>query len=273
MLFEYSKTLVLAFLVVAATRNSEDLLAFLWSVVIGTGCLTYLAIFVLRVSAAHSSIARIAGGVGYDANDMLVVGLIGLVIALLVFQVTKSRGKIICVLVLLSIGMMIARSGSRGGFLGLVAVGGALLVMVKTLSVDKKLAMMAVLVLGLFVSAPEGYLAQMETILHPTKDYNYDATAGRVEIWKRGIKYMLSHPLTGIGVDDSGRNHCGCCRANQGGELYRRSLERGSQHARASGSGNGHPWIRAHADSDVPRDFRNVSHSPPPAEALEQGKR
>jgi hypothetical protein len=58
--------------------------------------------------------------------------------ALLVYQVTSARGKLICVMVLVSIGMMIARSGSRGGFLGLVAVGGAMFVMVRTVSLDKK---------------------------------------------------------------------------------------------------------------------------------------
>jgi O-antigen ligase len=201
-LTEYSKTLILAFLLVAAIRNASDLLAFVWAVVIGTGCLTYLAVFVFRVSGTQSGITRIAGGYAYDANDMCVIGVIGLVMALLAFQITSARGKLVCVMVLVSIGMMIARSGSRGGFLGLVAVGGAMFVMVRTVSLDKKLAVVALLGLGIFLSAPEGYMQQMETILHPTQDYNYDATSGRLEIWKRGMGYMLSRPLTGIGIDN-----------------------------------------------------------------------
>jgi len=201
-LTEYSKTLILAFLLVAAIRTAADLLAFVWAVVIGTGCLTFLAIFVFRVSGGQSGMARIASGYSYDANDMCVIGVIGLAMALLVFQVTSARGKLICVMVLLSIGMMIARSGSRGGFLGLVAVGGAMFVMVRTVSVDKKLGVIALLGLGVFLSAPQGYLQQMETILHPTHDYNYDSQSGRVEIWKRGMSYMFTHPATGIGIDN-----------------------------------------------------------------------
>jgi len=75
-------------------------------------------------------------------------------------------------------------------------------VMVRTVSLDKKLAVVGLLGLGLFLSAPEGYLQKMETILHPTQDYNYDSQSGRVEIWKRGIRYMFGHPLTGIGIDN-----------------------------------------------------------------------
>jgi len=202
LLSEYSKTLILAFLLVAAIRNASDLLAFVWAMVIGTGCLTYLAVFVFRASATQTGLVRIASGYAYDANDMCVIGIIGLVMALLVYQVTSAKGKFICVMVLVSIGMMIARSGSRGGFLGLVAVGAALFVMVRTVSLDKKLAVVGLLGLGLFLSAPEGYIQQMETILHPTQDYNYDSKSGRMEIWKRGMSYMFSHPITGIGIDN-----------------------------------------------------------------------
>jgi hypothetical protein len=74
LLSEYSKTLILAFLLVAAIRNASDLLAFVWAMVIGTGCLTYLAVFVFRVSGTQSGMVRIASGYSYDANDMCVIG-------------------------------------------------------------------------------------------------------------------------------------------------------------------------------------------------------
>ena len=42
----------------------------------------------------------------------------------------------------------------------------------------------------------------MDTILHPTQDYNWvgNAEGGRMSVWKRGIGYMVDHPLTGVGA-------------------------------------------------------------------------
>jgi len=200
---EYSKTLVLAFLVLAAIRNTRDLYTMVWAYVAGTACLAYLAIFVLRTTvAAGDTMARISGGFSFDANDMCVIAVIGLPFALLCFQLSTGAARVFTVMTMLAVGMLVARSGSRGGFLGLVVVGGALLVLVRGISVHRKLLTVGVLAMGVFLSAPEGYLAQMQTILHPSEDYNTTSPTGRVEIWKRGFTYMITHPIAGIGVNN-----------------------------------------------------------------------
>jgi len=201
-LTDYSKILILGFLIVVAIRNTNDLLTMIWGYVIATGCLAWLAIFVFRVKMERTGIERIAGGFTYDSNDMCVIGVVGIAMALLLFQTSKMRGKVTTIVIMLMIAMMIARSGSRGGFLGLLAVGGAMFVMVRTVSMDKKIAVAGVLGLGLFLAAPQGYVAQMKTILTPTEDYNYNSQTGRMELWKRGMGYMITHPATGIGVDN-----------------------------------------------------------------------
>jgi O-antigen ligase len=201
---EYSKTLLFAFLLIVAIRDANDLYTLFWAYVISCGFLTYLAIFVYHVSSGPGGhgIARISGGFSYDANDICVLFLIGLALTLLAFQTAQTKGKIFCLCVLLAMGMAIARSGSRGGFLGLVAVGAALLVTVKSISFDKKIMAVVLLGVGIIVMAPVGYWDQMRTILSPKQDYNYTSETGRVEIAKRGIEYMLTHPLTGIGVNN-----------------------------------------------------------------------
>ena len=42
----------------------------------------------------------------------------------------------------------------------------------------------------------------MNTLVHPTKDYNWAGNdeRGRMSVWKRGIGYMLDHPITGLGA-------------------------------------------------------------------------
>jgi O-antigen ligase len=45
----------------------------------------------------------------------------------------------------------------------------------------------------------------METILRPTEDYNWTVPGGRKEIWLRGLGYMKSYPLFGLGIGNFGR--------------------------------------------------------------------
>jgi len=59
--------------------------------------------------------------------------------------------------------------------------------------------------LVLLVAAPHGYWRQMKTILSPTEDYNWTQRDGRKQIAKRGIQYMLTYPLAGVGINNFSR--------------------------------------------------------------------
>jgi O-antigen ligase len=48
--------------------------------------------------------------------------------------------------------------------------------------------------------APHQGLVERFSTLSGEQDYNFNARDGRIEIWKRGIGMMLSHPGLGIGV-------------------------------------------------------------------------
>jgi hypothetical protein len=100
-----------------------------WAFVVAAGCLAYLSLFVFKMKAARGDdFVRIQNGYTYDSNDIGVVALIGVCLALLTYQVAKSRGKLVSVIILAGLAMTIARTGSRGAFVGLVAVGGAMTV-------------------------------------------------------------------------------------------------------------------------------------------------
>jgi len=106
------------------------------------------------------------------------------------------------------IGATVARSGSRGGFVGLMAVGGALLVMTGGVSIFRKVFVIAVAVTGLVLWAPEGYWKQMQTIRDPKADYNYNALDGRRNIGLRGIQYMKDNPIFGVGISNFQKAEC-----------------------------------------------------------------
>jgi O-antigen ligase len=42
----------------------------------------------------------------------------------------------------------------------------------------------------------------MQTIIHPKQDYNLTSEGGRMKIWKRGLGYMVDHPVFGVGMSN-----------------------------------------------------------------------
>ena len=202
-LFEYSKVIVLAFLLVLAIRNTRDLLVFIWAYVVSAGVLSWLSIFVFRMSRpSNDGLARILNGYTYDANDIGVVILIGLALSLLTYQASGKTGRLVSATIMVGIGITLAKTGSRGAFIGAIATGMGVLFLLKAVSLPRRLAYVLVPAVALSVAAPPGYWTQMLTILSPKQDYNWTSPTGRRELFKHGMAYMWSYPLTGIGVDN-----------------------------------------------------------------------
>lgn len=200
---DYSKTLILCFLLMATIKGAQELYLYIWGYVIATGLLVWMSLFVFGMSKAGSNdIMRLSGGYKYDANDIAVVVLVGLGLSLLTFQTSKLRGKIVSLVILVGIGVTIAKTGSRGGFVGLMAEGLALLVCLHSVSIVKRVIFMGVTAGALALAAPPGYWQQMATIFSPKKDYNWDSYSGRRQLAKRGMGYMMMYPLFGIGVNN-----------------------------------------------------------------------
>jgi O-antigen ligase len=129
------------------------------------------------------------------------------VMPIAVYFITK-RGRalprLLALGALVSFIVGLVRSGSRGGFLAFLAVGVFLLVKHKGIPVRLRVGsiVLAVVVMSAFGTAQ--YWKLMRSILSPETDYNWSGNSdrGRIEIWKRGVGYMLTHPLTGVGPND-----------------------------------------------------------------------
>lgn len=203
---EYSKTLIFGFLVVAAIRHVRDLYTMVWSYVIACAFLAWLSIFVYKMKIAKGDdFARIQTGYSYDSNDLGLVVLIGMVFSIMMLQVGSQKGKLFNLAMLASIGVTIAKTGSRGTLLGLATVVAVLLVLLENVSSAKKLGLVGIVSLGLVFAAPAGYWDQMLTIFAPADDYNLTSTTGRWQVWKRGMTYLGLNPITGIGIDNFSR--------------------------------------------------------------------
>jgi len=202
----YSKVLVFAFLVMAATRSARDLWFFVWAYVASTGVLVWMALFVFKLSIEPGDATERLGRLHmYDGNDAAVVLLIGLPLTLLAFQVSKAKGKVFSALIFVGIGAALARTGSRSGFLGAVAVGLMLLFGVHSISFTRRLVFAVLAAVPLILTAPSGYWERISTIAHPTEDYNWEQMDGRIQVWQRGMGYMVDYPLFGIGINNFSR--------------------------------------------------------------------
>lgn len=88
---------------------------------------------------------------------------------------------------------------SRGGFLGLISMGGVLL---WKLGRGRRVttAMAAALLLGVFaVVMPSGYSERLFTIFNPAKDPTNSAQE-REQILGQGLDVVLHHPIAGVGM-------------------------------------------------------------------------
>lgn len=144
---------------------------------------------------------RLAGLVYYDANDYALLLVCTLPFALYFMRRGVRFWKRVFALVALGfLVVMIMKSGSRGGFLGLIAV--ALMVLLRYRSVPLRTRVGAI-VLGttlLMTLGSADYWKMMRSILNPNDDYNMTEPSGRKAIWKRGLGYMAQRPVLGVGV-------------------------------------------------------------------------
>jgi O-antigen ligase len=205
---EYSKTLLFACLVLVAIRNTTDLFTLVWAYVVSCGVLVWMSLFVFGLSRGGGAAARLSHLYTFDANDVGLVLLVGMAFTLLTFQTSGKRGKIASGVILAGIGAALARTGSRGAFVGLVICGAVLLFALNSISVAKRLSFVIVTTVALVVAAPEGYWDQMRTLTSPTEDYNWNVKDGRKQVALRGLGYMMQYPIFGLGIDNFARAEC-----------------------------------------------------------------
>ena len=204
----YSKTIAYSFLIAMSIRHSRDLYTYVWAYVISCGILAVFSVFVFDLSSEGSATARLGELYTYDSNDLGVVLMIGLPLTFLLLYIDRGFKRWLLLLGLVGIATAMARSGSRGGLLGFVAVGLAALFLVNSVSATRRVSLLVAMLIALAFAAPPGYWKQMGTILSPKDDYNFSGSEGRTALIKRGMGYMAQHPVFGIGIWNFARAEC-----------------------------------------------------------------
>lgn len=190
MIFQFFSQLVLLFLLVKIARTAADLNKIAWGIVVS---MTFLGIMALM-----SGGARVSTSSTYDPNDLALVLVIFLPLFCLMLKNKHGGPRILLMASLVITLMAIMATQSRGGFIGMVTVLLGVAIKEK-MNLVKMVLVGGVIMLAFSNFAPDGYGERISTIFSPGEDYNMTGSAGRIEIWKRGLKLMAENPLLGVG--------------------------------------------------------------------------
>lgn len=196
----FVKTVLLVGILVASIRDRADIDRMLRIWVIGSA--GYVALSMLMATPGSG---RLGGGGGnFDPNDLGLFTVCTLPIcAYLVRRGGRRSDALLGFTAAILLLMAVVKTGSRGGFLALLCTIAYGVVAVNAVPAAKRIVVTVVATAALLLVAGDSYWNRMSTILQPDRDYNWagQAESGRVEIWKRGIQYMLKRPVYGVGAN------------------------------------------------------------------------
>lgn len=209
---------ILFLLTTASVRNTHDLRWLCLSFIAGMLAVAVASIFLADRLYLDGYTRQ--GGVGmYDGNDIAVIYAVGIPLTVALIRVKGSGSRLVSASALFLALFSLALSASRGGFIGLMVVSVAVLILSRGWTLVHKLVLISVPILTLTFFAPQGYWNQMATLLNPTADYNFTSESGRIAIWTRGMGYVAAYPVFGIGPDNFLRAEWMMSPATQSGLL------------------------------------------------------
>ena len=194
---DFAKTALIYFVIVTAVRSVRDierlaLVYFLAAVIFAVMVLTHTQ-FQLDVGGRMERLYF------YDSNDFATYIVTALPLGL--YFATTGRGwlRVAACAAIAVLATGFVWSGSRGGFLALLAVVAYFLLRYTSVKRSWRWTTVAVVTVLLTAIAGNTYWTRISTVLHPSADYNLTDEQGRMRIWERGMGYMIQHPVFGVG--------------------------------------------------------------------------
>ncbi len=165
------------------------------------GAILYAIVILTRFEVGEGG--RLGSLVYYDANDLGMLMVCTLPVSLYFLGHAPRPWQRFASLAAIGLFLAtIAKTGSRGAFVALVAVGLYMLVRYSTVNVMHRVMTVAGLVVLFVATTGAQYWDAVSTLLNPKADYNWigNTDGGRMAIWQRGFGYMVDRPLTGVGL-------------------------------------------------------------------------
>lgn len=191
--------IVLSLAVMGAIASLTDARRVVWAQVLGASL--YAVTILTRFDIGPDG--RLGNLVFYDSNDLGM--LLVCTVPFTVYLMRHARGTIPRALAAVSLMLClltIVKTGSRGAFLGLLAVSLYLVFRFASVHLSTRLLVVGAAVAAFAIGAGNTYWTAMGTLLKPTQDYNWvgNQSGGRMTVWGRGIGYMEGRPFSGVGL-------------------------------------------------------------------------
>ena len=193
----FLKTALMSIIIAASVRGMRDVERL--ALVYFAGAVLYSTVIVSRFDLGSGDAWRLGHLYYYDANDFATFVVTALPLGIYFLHAGRSmavRMFAAAGLVILTLGFV--WSGSRGGFIALFAVVGFVVLRFSAIPLRWRLSATALVAVILLMTASDHYWEQMGTITSDA-DYNHTSESGRLQIWSRGIGYMLDNPVLGVG--------------------------------------------------------------------------
>lgn len=197
----YAKNVLFAYLLIQAARSDREARILAGALIAGCSALASAMLFKFGPLVTYKQDpTRISVGGRYDPNDTALLFVMTIPFAVFMFKSSRPFVKLclIVAMALLFIGLI--KTGSRGGFLGLLAVG-ALMLMRGSAQARKYVLLAVLLGASLFAfAAPSHYWDRVKTIFNYEEDYNLSDKGGRMKVWQAGLKIFAANPIAGVGI-------------------------------------------------------------------------
>lgn len=193
----FAKTVLMCVVVAGMVRGIRDVERLV--LVYLVAATVYASVVILRFDLGSGDAWRLGHLYYYDANDFATFAVTAMPFGL--YFLNSSRrlsSRVAAALALAMLTLAFVRSGSRGGFIALVAVVIYVVVRYSAIPLRRRVHGTALVAIIVLITASDRYWTQMGTILSDT-DYNHTEESGRMQIWSRGVGYMLSNPVFGVG--------------------------------------------------------------------------
>lgn len=164
------------------------------------------ALFYASMSLLSSGtlVGRFRFGNMYDPNDLacFLISLFPLSFYFLSRHETGIKKLVAMMTVVIALGVAFL-TGSRGGVVGLGAVGFVLFVSsVSPLKMGQRFLLLIAFIIALIANLDNIDTERFSSLLNPEEDYNVKNEQGRISVWKKGWQISLRHPFTGVGVNN-----------------------------------------------------------------------
>lgn len=196
---DFLKTALISLVIVTAVRSVRDVERL--TLVYFVGAVVFAIVVLTRTNFQLGVEGRMERLYFYDSNDFATYAVTALPLGL--FFASTSRRLLLRLAAWAGIGVLAVGfiwSGSRGGFLALLAVIAYFLLRYSTVRRSWRLSVVVAIGVVVLATAGDTYWTRISTVLRPREDYNLTSEQGRLQIWRRGVGYMIRHPLLGVGA-------------------------------------------------------------------------